>query len=112
MAEMTGDKVYKDSLEKFCDQAANGQEKSPGGMLYYAEWGSLRYASNAAFICLQVTKKNLDNIFVPGNYSKVLFSINVFEQAADLIDGKENAYTNLAQGQMNYILGDNPNGQR
>ena len=57
MAEMTGDNVYKDSLEKFCDQAANGQEKSPGGMLYYAEWGSLRYASNAAFICLQVTKE-------------------------------------------------------
>jgi len=57
MAEMTGDNVYKDSLEKFCDQAAIFQEKSPGGMLYYAEWGSLRYASNAAFICLQVTKE-------------------------------------------------------
>ena len=56
MAEMTGDAVYKDSLKKFCDHAASGQEKSPGGMLYYAEWGSLRYASNAAFICLQVTK--------------------------------------------------------
>merc|ERR1712080_552337 len=47
-------------------------------------WGSLRYASNAAFICLQ---------------------------AADLIAGKETTYTDLAQGQMNYILGDNPNGQ-
>jgi len=84
MAEMTGGSVYKDSLKKFCDHAANGQKKSPGGMLYYAEWGSLRYASNAAFICLQ---------------------------AADLIDGKENTYTKVAQDQMNYILGDNPNGQ-
>ena len=56
MAEMTGGDVYKNSLKKFCDHANNGQEKSPGGMLYYAEWGSLRYASNAAFICLQVTK--------------------------------------------------------
>ena len=31
-------------------------------------------------------------------------------QAADLIDGKADTYTNLAQGQMDYILG--KNGQR
>ena len=55
MSELTGDAVYKDSLAKFCDHAMNGQQKSPGGMLYYMEWGSLRYAANAAFICLQVT---------------------------------------------------------
>jgi len=53
MAEMTGEATYKDSLEKFCDHAIHGQKKSPGGMLYYMEWGSLRYAANAAFICLQ-----------------------------------------------------------
>ena len=64
MAEMTGDSVYKDSLKKFCDHAANGQQKSPGGMLYYAEWGSLRYASNAAFICLQVKKLIFNTIFL------------------------------------------------
>ena len=56
MSELTGDAVYKDSLAKFCDHAMNGQQKSPGGMLYYMEWGSLRYAANAAFICLQVKK--------------------------------------------------------
>ena len=56
MAELTGDAVYKDSLAKFCDHAMTGQQKSPGGMLYYMEWGSLRYAANAAFICLQVRK--------------------------------------------------------
>ena len=31
-------------------------------------------------------------------------------KAGDLIDGKDNAYTNLAQSQMDYILG--KNGQR
>ena len=54
MAEFTGEKKYTDSLAKFCDHAINGQTKSPGGMLHYMQWGSLRYAANAAFICLQV----------------------------------------------------------
>ena len=54
MAEFTGEKKYTDSLKKFCDHAINGQTKSPGGMLHYMQWGSLRYAANAAFICLQV----------------------------------------------------------
>ena len=33
-------------------------------------------------------------------------------QAADLVDGKSKTYTDLAQGQMDYILGGNPKGQR
>ena len=33
-------------------------------------------------------------------------------QAADLVDGKSATYTDLAQGQMDYILGGNPKGQR
>ena len=57
MAELTGDTVYKDSIVAYCDKAINDEwspEKSPGGMLWYSEWGSLRYASNTAFLCLQV----------------------------------------------------------
>jgi len=84
MAEFTGEKKYTDSLKKFCDHAVSGQTKSPGGMLHYAQWGSLRYAANAAFICLQ---------------------------ASDLVDGKSATYTDLAQSQMDYILGGNPKGQ-
>ena len=57
MAELTGESVYKEPLKQFCDHAVSGQQKSPQGMLYYYQWGSLRYASNAAFICLKV--KNL-----------------------------------------------------
>ena len=56
MAEFTGEKVYKDSLKKYCDHALNGQTRSPGGLIHYAQWGSLRYAANTAFICLQVRK--------------------------------------------------------
>ena len=57
MAELTGDTVYKDSIAAYCDKAINDEwspEKSPGGMLWYSQWGSLRYASNTAFLCLQV----------------------------------------------------------
>ena len=45
---------------------------------------------------------------------RVIIFITWFQwfQAADLVDGKENAYTDLAQGQMDYILGGNPKGQR
>merc|ERR1712142_487439 len=44
------------------------------------QWGSLRYASNAALVCLQ---------------------------AAELIPSKSEAYTKMAQEQMDYILGKN-----
>ena len=55
MADLTGDADYTTSLEQFCDDAVDGlPQRSPNGMLFYYQWGSLRYASNAAFICLQV----------------------------------------------------------
>ena len=87
MAEFTGDKKYVDSLKGYCDYRVSGDPRSPGGMLHcgdLCQWGSLRYASNSAFICLQ---------------------------AADLVKGKSETYTELAQGQMDYILGGNPQDQ-
>ena len=46
-------------------------------------------------------------------FKVILFlTLSKWFQAADLVDGKENAYTDLAQGQMDYILGGNPKGQR
>ena len=57
MAEITGESTYKSPLKSFCDHAVNGQQRSPKGMLFYYQWGSLRYASNAAFVCLQVIKR-------------------------------------------------------
>ena len=57
MAELTGENTYKQPLQSFCDNAVSGQTRSPNGMLFYYQWGSLRYASNAAFICLKVLLK-------------------------------------------------------
>ena len=80
MAEFTGEKKYTDSLKKFCDHAINGQTKSPGGMLHYMQWGSLRYAANAAFICLQVWKDLSDlsdylpcSLYVISYFKTILF---------------------------------------
>ena len=112
MAEFTGDKKYTDSLKKFCDNAVSGQTRSPGGMLHYAEWGSLRYASNAAFICLQVKRIFCYcNLFFFIYMIMIKYNVEHF-QAADLVDGESKTYTDLAQGQMDYILGGNPKGQR
>ena len=41
-----------------------------------------------------------------------MFFLDMYFQGADLVDGKNDEYTTLAQSQMDYILGDNPNGQR
>merc|ERR1719220_455748 len=73
-----GNQEYKTSLQNYCDWARNSQEKSPKGQIFYMKWGSLRYASNTAFICMQ---------------------------AAMLIPSKSDQYTELARGQMDYILG-------
>ena len=114
MAEFTGEKKYTDALKKFCDHAVSGQTRSPGGMLHYSSWGSLRYAANTAFICLQVRMKLwYKNCCFPHqspNHMNSYFSLRL--QAADLVDGQSATYTDLAQGQMDYILGGNPKGQR
>ena len=51
--ELTGKDIYKADVEKFCDYAM-GIQKSPKGQTHLAQWGSNRYASNFAFICLGV----------------------------------------------------------
>jgi len=69
---------YKNAIASYCDNAVSGQARSPQGQLFYSEWGSLRYASNAVFVCMQ---------------------------AADLMPEKADSYISLAEGQMDYILG-------
>ena len=52
--ELTGKQTYKSDVESFCDYAM-GIQKSPKGQTHLAKWGSNRYASNFAFICLGVS---------------------------------------------------------
>ena len=64
--ELTGDQKYKTDVESFCDYAM-GINKSPKGQTHLAQWGSNRYASNFAFICLGVSSSSF-----------VLFQFHVF----------------------------------
>ena len=79
MAELTGDAIYKNSLQGFCDKAVSSQTRSPNGMLFYYQWGSLRYASNAAFICLKVNwlfrnrHISFNNLYTDSNILQPLF---------------------------------------
>ena len=51
--QMTGKDIYKNDVQAFCDYAM-GIKKTPGGQTHLSQWGSNRYASNFAFICLGV----------------------------------------------------------
>merc|ERR1711976_392242 len=77
LCEFTQEGQYCDKLKNFCNDCRN-RERSPMGESFFAQWGSLRYASNAAMMCLR---------------------------AADLgIDTEAN--TEYAVSQINYCLGD------
>ncbi|NLT10560.1 MAG: glycoside hydrolase [Ruminococcus sp.] len=74
-------------VKKHCDRWVNGDEakKTPGGLRWLSNWGCLRYANTAAFIATV---------------------------AADTVLKSEAAtYTDFAETQLNYALGDNPNKQ-
>jgi len=52
--QLTGQ--YTDDVIKMCDYLINEVRKSPNGLTFIDQWGSLRHTSNSAFVCLQVEK--------------------------------------------------------
>ena len=65
LAKITGEDKYKNNVKNFCENVRNSQTTSPKGEKYFYEWGSLRYAANAALICLQVFLGNPTTINNP-----------------------------------------------
>ena len=55
LAEATGSSQYVNAMNDVCE-AYKSTPKSPGGRSHFMQWGSNRYASNAAFICLRVRR--------------------------------------------------------
>ncbi|KAK8384970.1 hypothetical protein O3P69_014502 [Scylla paramamosain] len=45
--------TYLQDLEGFCDRIINEKPRTPKGLVYLSQWGSLRYAANVAFVCLR-----------------------------------------------------------
>ena len=54
LAEETGSSADLNALRSQCQTFVDTQQ-SPKGRSHFQQWGSLRYSSNAAFICLQVS---------------------------------------------------------
>jgi endoglucanase len=95
LAELTGQQEYITDAEDYLDwwtTGFNGSEVSysPGGEAFLNQWGSLRYAANAAFTALEFS-----------NYL-----------TAHSLDATRAAtYHSFAVAQIDYILGANPNNE-
>jgi len=93
MAQLTGQQQYITDAEDNLDWWTTGfngtaVSYSPGGEAFLNQWGSLRYASNAAYLALEFSSYLTANSLDPTRAS---------------------TYHNFAVQQMNYILGQNPN---
>nr|AGP76405.1 endo-beta-1,4-glucanase [Grigiotermes hageni] len=78
LAKLTAKQEYKDSIKGYMDYLLNDQQKTPKGLLFLDEWGSLRLAANAALIMLQAAGLGLN----------------------------PTSYCQFAKTQIDYILGD------
>ena len=55
LAQITGQASYLQDVQDLCDYFVKDVVKSPLGEVFLGEWGSLRSAANAAWICLLVS---------------------------------------------------------
>ncbi|XP_076065257.1 endoglucanase E-4-like [Oratosquilla oratoria] len=76
--QLTNKVVYKRAITDFCDSIVYSKPRTPKGLVYISQWGSLRYASNAVFVCLRAAAQGI----------------------------KPEIYRDLAKEQIHYILGD------
>ncbi|MCY7278692.1 MAG: glycoside hydrolase family 9 protein [Phormidesmis sp. CAN_BIN44] len=86
LAQETGDSRYRTDVENWLnhwsDQSGAGIKYTPGEFAWLDQWGSARYSANTAFVA--------------GVYS-------------DTVNDPGDRYSNFAKGQIDYLLGDNPN---
>jgi endoglucanase len=93
LAQLTGQQQYITDAEDNLDWWTTGFNGtkisySPGGEAFLSQWGSLRYAANAAYLALEFS-----------NYLT----------ASNLDPARAATYHNFAVAQINYMLGQNPN---
>lgn len=89
IAQLTHDDAYEAQVERNLDfwMPDGGITYTPGGLAWLSQWGSLRYATTAAFLA-----------FVWSDDDSVGTA------------SKKETYHNFAERQVNYALGDNPRG--
>lgn len=55
MAKITNEESFRQLLQNYCNYVVQYGPRTPKGLYFIDARGSLRYASNTAFICLQVS---------------------------------------------------------
>ena len=55
LAQITGQASYIQDVQNLCNYFTTQAPRSPLGEVFLSQWGSLRYAANAAYICLLVS---------------------------------------------------------
>ncbi|MBR2955015.1 MAG: glycoside hydrolase family 9 protein [Ruminococcus sp.] len=82
----SGDQTYVNHVKKHVEYLTNDTEKVNGKLAYISNWGCARYATAAGFIATVAC----DTV---------------------LADSDTSAYEQFYEDQINYVLGDNPEGQ-
>jgi Glycosyl hydrolase family 9. len=54
VAKLTNKQEYKDKIKGYVDYLISSQMKTPNGLEYIDQWGTLRHTANSALIALQV----------------------------------------------------------
>ena len=85
LARITGDQAYQGKIEEHLRVWMEELQRTPGGLVFLDQWGSLRYASTTAFLALIYAGQVEDPTLAE-------------------------SYRTFALNQINYILGDNPRG--
>nr|AGP76437.1 endo-beta-1,4-glucanase 4 [Sphaerotermes sphaerothorax] len=62
LAKLTNKQEYKASIKSYVNYLIKTQQKTPKGLLFIDDWGSLRHASNAAFVMLQAADLGLSAV--------------------------------------------------
>jgi hypothetical protein len=78
MAKIDGSTKYTNAARSFCDWVVNTVRKTPKGLVFLSEWGVLRHAANAVYVCLQAGSAGINTA----------------------------AYNAFAKKQIDYMLGD------
>lgn len=76
--KLTGKSEYRNLVEQFCDWLETSAPRTPQGLVFLQQWGSLRHAANVAFLCLQAAEDGVN----------------------------PSRYRSFAKSQIGYILGD------
>nr|CAD7401063.1 unnamed protein product [Timema poppensis] len=57
---LTKDATYSGRLTAYCDYTFNSAPKTPKGLIFLGDWGSLRNIANAVFICLEAASLGIN----------------------------------------------------